>query len=216
MPTVSHLVKRYIADKPFLHEAISRDIVSFGNLAESIHGEIEEEMGKTVNHGAVVMALRRHAEEIGGKFSRQRFDYSSEIMMKTQIADLCFRKTRHLLKSLQKLSAQMDLDRGDLFNIISGNEEISIITNEKHVALVKKALADEDLLNEERSLVSLSLQFNKKFLHTPNVLFTILRNMAWENVNIIEIVSTYTELSLILSKEDAIKAYKVLQELVGK
>ncbi|MFH1133704.1 MAG: hypothetical protein V1735_04375 [Nanoarchaeota archaeon] len=215
MPTVSHLVKKYIADKPFLHEAIARDIVSFGNLAESIKPEIEEEIGKKVNHGAVVMALRRHAEELRASTKHQKFDFSSEIVMKTNVCDVNFAKTKTLLKSLPKLYTGIDFDRGDIFNLIHGNEEVSIVTNEKHLSRLKKLLEDEEILHEGKGLVSLSLRFNAKFMHTPNVIFTILRELAWENVNIIEIVSTFTELTLILKKDDAMRAYKVLQELVA-
>lgn len=40
--------------------------------------------------------------------------------------------------------------------------------------------------------------------------------MAWENINIFEIVSTNTELTVILRKKDAMKAYEALDKLVRK
>ncbi|MFH1409559.1 MAG: hypothetical protein ABIH34_06625 [Nanoarchaeota archaeon] len=215
MPTVSHIVKKYVADKPFLHEAMSRGIVSYGNLAEDIHAEVEKEMGKKVMHGAVVMALRRHAEEIVSSQKKSSFNFSSEIVMKTQVCAVAFQKTTSLLKSLEKLTTSIDIARGDILYAIYGSEEVSIVTNEKHLGMLKKMLDHEEMINEERNLVSLSLRFNEKFLHTPNVIFRVLRELAWENVNIIEIVSTFTELTLILNHAHAMKAYESLQRLVN-
>jgi hypothetical protein len=44
----------------------------------------------------------------------------------------------------------------------------------------------------------------------------VVRNIAWENINIFEIVSTNTELTFILNKKDAVKGYTVLEKLVKK
>ena len=54
------------------------------------------------------------------------------------------------------------------------------------------------------------------FLHTPGIIFNAVRKLAWDNINIFEIVSTMTELTFILNKKDSMKAYEVLQELVSK
>ena len=64
MVTISHLVKKIVKDSPFLEEALSRKIVSYGNLAEQITERLEEELDKKIKHSAVVMALRRYAEEL--------------------------------------------------------------------------------------------------------------------------------------------------------
>ena len=57
---------------------------------------------------------------------------------------------------------------------------------------------------------------SKEFISSPGVIFTAIRKLAWEGINIYEIVSTMTELTFILNKEDSMKAYNVLQELLEK
>jgi aspartokinase len=52
--------------------------------------------------------------------------------------------------------------------------------------------------------------------YTPSVIFNVVRTIAWENINIYEIVSTNTELTFILNKKDCVKGYKVLEKLVEK
>jgi aspartokinase len=75
-------------------------------------------------------------------------------------------------------------------------------------------LKNEKIQNIEENLISLSMTFSKDFLYTPGVIFNIIRNIAWENINIYEIVSTKTELTFIIHKNDVMKGYKALEKLI--
>ena len=218
MVTVSHIVKKIVSQQSFVEEALGKNIISIANLAEQILPDIEKELGKKIKQAAVVMALRRFSEEI----SKQRkisksFDYTAEILMKTNIADFTFVKSPSLLAKLRTIHNLVNFERGDTLNIILGNNEVSIITNEKHIQKLTQFLAQEKIINKEKDLVSLTVIFTKDdFTHTPGIIFNAVRKLAWDNINIYEIVSTMTELTFILHKKDSMKAYEVLQEMVGK
>ena len=80
-----------------------------------------------------------------------------------------------------------------------------------------KFLSGEKIFNKEQGLVALTIVFTSDdFLHTPGIIFNAVRKLAWDNINIYEIVSTMTELTFILNKKDSMKAYDVLQEMVGR
>jgi len=215
MVTVSHLVGKIVGSRPILHDAIEQGIISFGNLAEQLVPEIEEELNKQVKHSAVVMALRRYAENIQKNFEKPKFDYNSEIIMKTSLCDISVRKSPGLFNKLKKIYSIVNYERGDVLNIIHGNYEVSIVSNMRHLEKIKKELKGEKLLHIEKDLVSLSLGFSGDFLHTPGVISTAARKLNWENVNIFELVSTLTELTFIVSKKDSAKGYAALQRLVS-
>ncbi len=217
MVTISHLVKHVIKDKPFLQEALANKLISYGNLAEQMKPKIESELGKEVKHSAVVMALRRHADELEKERQQVKpFNYNSEVIMKTNICDICVLRKPGLMTKLKKLYEMVDFDKGDTLNVIMGNFEVSIVTNEKYREKVLKSLKGEKILNKESNLVALTMRFSDDFIHTPGVVFNIIRKLAWENTNIFEIVSTLSELTLILKGKDSIKAYEALQGLVRK
>ena len=100
--------------------------------------------------------------------------------------------------------------------MIHGTTEISIITNQRYKDKVLKLLKGEKIINIEENLVSLSLRFSKEFFYTPGVISSIIRKLAWEGVNIFEIVSTFTELTIITSKKDAMKGYNALESMMKK
>jgi aspartokinase len=215
MVTVSHVAQKLVRDRVFVLEAMSRGIVSFGSLAEQLKPDIEKELGKKVKHHAIVMALRRYAESLKEK-SKVTFDYTSEIILKTDICDIAVRRSPTLLDKLKQLYDTVDFETGDILNVVHGRYEVTIVTNERYREKALKFLKGEKILNVETGLVSLTLTLSKDFLYTPGVIFNIVRNLAWDNINIFEIVSTNTELTFILNKEDAVRGYEVLERVVGK
>ena len=111
----------------------------------------------------------------------------------------------------------VNFEKGDTLNIILGSNEVSIVTNEKYKDKFSNFLKGEKILNKEFDLVALTIVFGSKdFFDTPGIIFTSTRKLAWEQINIYEIISTMTELSFILSKKDSMKAYNALQGLFSK
>lgn len=218
MVTSSHLVKKYVSENPFLLEAMSKDLISYGNLAEQLKSDIEQELGKKVKESAIVMALRRYAEELHG-FDKNivKFKFSGEIIMRTNIMDFNIIKSNNLLNKIKNLYSLVNFEKGDTLNIILGSNEVSIVTNEKYKDKFSNFLKGEKILNKEFDLVALTIVFGSKdFFDTPGIIFTSTRKLAWEQINIYEIISTMTELSFILSKKDSMKAYNALQGLFSK
>ena len=215
MVTISHLVKKIVKDKPFLQEALSQKLISYGNLAEQIQGKIEHELEKKIKHSAIVMALRRYADELEkDNQGVKNFNYNAELVMKTNICDITVQKSKDLLNKLKLIYNLVDFEKGDILNTILGNYEVSIIISEKYKEKLLKLIKGEKILAKEPGLTALSINFKGgDFLHTPGVIFTIIRKLAWENINIFEIVSTQTELTLILRQKDSVKAYESSQDL---
>lgn len=216
MVTISHVVQKLVNDRVFIQEAMSRGIISHGSLAEQLKPEIEEELGREVKRHAIVMALRRYTEILKERHKKISFDYTSEIIMKTDICDVAVLRSPSLLDKIKEIYDIVEFEKGDILNVIHGRYEVSIVTNERYREKTLGFLKDEKVLNVEKDLISLTLTYSKDFLHTPGVVFNIVRNIAWENINIFEIVSTNTELTLILHKKDAVKGYKALEKLVRR
>ncbi|MCP3681411.1 MAG: hypothetical protein GY861_01855 [bacterium] len=202
-------------DRPMLFEAMQRGIVSYGALAEKLRDEVALDLGHSVKESAIIMALRRYHDEIVLKQRKQfKFELASEITMKTNLVDVSVLKSPNLFIELEKLHKMVNYEKGDTLNIIHGSYEVSVVVSEKYMEKIKKLFDKEKILNIEKGLVSVSLRFGDEFLHTPGILFSVTRKLAWDNVNILEVVSTNTELTFIVRKKDAARAYTSLQTMV--
>ena len=218
MVTISHIVKKVIHEQPFVEEGLGEGIISVASLAEQLQPKIEEELNKKIRLPAIVMALRRYSDEILQHTQKaKKFNYAAELLLRTNICDFTVVKSPSLLTKLKTIYNLVDFERGNTLNVILGNNEVSVIINEKYADRLAKFLHGEKILNKEVNLVALTIIFiANDFLHTPGIIFDIVRKLAWNNINIYEIVSTMTELTFILSKKDSMKAYDVLHEIISK
>jgi len=215
MATVSHIVGKIIHERPLLQEAIIEGIVNFANLAENIKEEVKKELKKEVKESAIVMALRRHAEKLAVHHPKN-FKIHSDIALRSGLIDYTVQKNTDLFEKLERIQKIVDYSKGDTLNILHGNFETSIVISEKHKDKLAQILKGIPIIHFEENLVSLTLNVSEKFMDTPGVLAQITRKLAWDNINIYELISTATEINIIVSKDDAMRCYASLEEIMSK
>ena len=209
MVTITHVVEDILNKHVFLNEAVRNGIVSYNKLAENIKPEIEYELGKKIKHNAVVMALRRNADKLEGKYTHPSIEYSIETI-KTDICYVVFEESSTLQSKIQHIYSIINFKKGGILNIIQSNFEVAIIINKKYKKEILDVLEGEKVLDILDNLVSISLVYDKDFLRTPGIIYEISRFMAWENINIVDMVLTKMELELIIDKKDLMRCYKTL------
>jgi aspartokinase len=213
--SVSSCVKRIIDKTPFIHEMLVRGILSFSNYASSIKEEVEENYGKSVKHSAIVMAIRRYGEELKiRENAEKKVNVDYEIVMKTKICDLNIVRNDKFLSKLTKLYHEVSTEKGDFLNVSLGSHEISVAVSEKYSDVVDEISLGEEILHRKDDLVALSLVFSGEFMSTPGIVYEAVRKLAWEVINVIEIISTKNELTFVINRTDSMKAFDVLQSFL--
>ncbi|WP_320130375.1 hypothetical protein [uncultured Sphaerochaeta sp.] len=214
--SVSSCVKRVVDKSPFIHEMLINGILSFSNYAESIQADVQKAYGKEVKPSAIVMALRRYGEELKNRDVRCKVNnVEYGIVMKTNIFDLNLVRRDSFIAKLGALYDQISTVKGDFLNITLGSHEVSLSVSEKYRDLVSFLAKDEEVLNRMDDLVALSLVFTGDFLQTPGIVYEAVRRLAWEQINVIELVSTMNELTFVIKREDSMKSFDVLQSFLG-
>jgi len=160
------------------------------------------------------MALRRYAEKLELKQNRIEFSFFKEILLKTDICLVIIEESPASLDRLQSIYNSMDLKHGSFFNIVHANYEIGIITNQRSKEKVLDSFSDVKIIRVEDHLVVLSLTYSRDYIHTPGIIYNVSRFLAWENINIFSIWLTTQELNILISKEDTMKTYNILEKLV--
>ena len=212
--SIAQLVKESINRSPFISEMLMEDVISFSNLAKYLQPKIENQLGSEVSQSSIVMAIRRYSVELKSKKSVKKvgqMDYS--ISVQTGIYDINFRNTGDFSDNLGKLYQHIDPAGGDFLNISAGNSEVSLAVSMKHKALVKELFSNNEIIHEADDLVALSIVFGGNYIMTPGLVYVAVRKLAWEQINIIEVISTMNYLSFVIDKENSSKAYTCLQSL---
>ena len=215
MVTISHIVNKLVDERIYLHEALSKGIASYGSVAKHQKPEIEKELKREVDHFAIVTALRRYAQKLITRFNDINFNTRySEVNLKTHIIDINVLKTQDLFDKLKRFYDLISFEKGDILHVIYGRSHVAIVTNERYKDKILNLLQNQKIKKIEDNLVALSFTVGKERIDKPGVLFKITRSMAWENINIIEIISVDLDVTFIVDKKDAIKGYNALEKLI--
>lgn len=214
--SIAGCVKNIINRSPFIAEMLIQDVISFSNLARFLQPKVEAMYGEPVSVASIVMAVRRYSEELKRMRPQARTKLEYEIQMKTNIYDVNFRPAGDFHKRLLELYSKVHPESGDFLNMTFGSHESSICVSEKHRALLDALLEGQEVLKSYTDLVALTIIFSGDFLQTPGIMYLAARKLAWENINIIEIVSTTSVLTFVISREDSHRAYKALEAFLDE
>lgn len=216
MVTASHLVENIVEQKPFLEEALAKGIINYAALAETITPQIEHELKKKVKYSAVMMALRRLAEKLQKKLVKgMKLQFKeTDLTIKSDLFEVTILKSQSTAKTATKLYELVDLSKGDFLTITSGIYEITIIASKKYKNRIQKLLAQERIIKIIENLSCLTIKIPTEAVETVGFFYAITKALNWENINIVEIVSTLTELSFIIDEDDVAKAFTTLKEII--
>ncbi len=208
MATISHIVKKIVRENPLLEEFLSRKLISYASLAEYLKEKIELELDKKVKHTAIIMALRRLAEELESKNKRivKKVFLEDNIIIKENLIEIILEKNNKNLKKLYENNL--------IQNIIQSNNEIVLIINKKNYekvySLIKKSFKIKKV---HENLNSITLRISEEATNTIGFFYIITKELAFNNINIYEILSTYTELTILIDEKQTIKAYESIKKL---
>ena len=123
MVIVWNLVKKMVDERPMLQESMRQGIISYASLAERLKKPIEAELGRKVKDSAIVMALRRHSENLEKEHSTKKAAsfFEADIVMKSGIVDIGVIKSDSLGLKLERLYSIVDFRKGDILNLIHCN-----------------------------------------------------------------------------------------------
>ncbi len=102
-----------------------------------------------------------------------------------------------------------------MFTITEGPTEVTLIISEKAKEKILKEFATIPK-SEADDLVAITVQYAQRLANTPNLHFVLLSSLAAKRIQIIEIVSTFSETSFIVKREDMEEAIKALNTYFNK
>ena len=215
MQGTSAAVRKIVSGSKLLNEGMRQGILSHAAVARRIKPRVEAQIGKKAAEPAIIMALRRCSEEIRGKSKSEKLGIGNEISMKTGLSYLSFSRTPRYLEKLLEFCKKTDAGR-ETFNLIQGDHEFAVIASRKHSGKIRKLIGESSLRIQENDLVSISMSFSKDFAYTPGMIYAITRKLYWDGINVFELITTATQLSLLFEQKNATRAYDSICELAGE
>jgi len=214
MITIQQTIGRIVKSKPFLEEAISEGLINLSSLARKLIPEVEEILRKPVKQGAIVMALKRHQPgRLAGINIKagQLLESLSNIIVRSNISVFTFENSANLYGRITELSKNLQHEKGLFFTFSYGVFETTIIVNSRVENQVLDMFKDEHMLAFHSRLSCITLYLPDENTEIAGYYYLILKLLAWEGINIVEVLSTTNEFSLIIEEKNVDKAFSLLK-----
>ena len=187
--------------------ALQEGILDISAFAEHILPEVEKRTHKKVKKNSISMALYRISKEkefwpLKPKISLEQVNIKSPLVVVT------FEKTKATLNAAAEVSRYSH-------SITQGIHEITLLCDEeKYQKIVEVFEVKPKVLL--RDCLGVSLAFSEAYLKQPNIIYTILSALAIDRINLLEVVSTSTELTLVIHEDQLSLTLQVLKNFLRK
>lgn len=204
---ISSLAQKYINERPALKECLQRGLINYSALAREICDTYKIE-----HFQAIVVAARR----ISGRLKKRSLIYipalelikKARILLRTRIVVVTVEPSGDLDK-IHQIRKKIKSKRGD-FNLVEGEESLTMITNESFLNEIKETFRNR-IIKYSTGLSQITMIFDKKLESTPGVVALVYSLLAERGINIMEELSCWTDLHVVLKESEASKAFELLQ-----
>lgn len=216
MKTISSVVENYIKSKPFLQTALAQGIINLTSLSRTIKLDIEDQLGKDVRNGAIVMALKRLSAELEFRATHRILKVLKnvgEITVRSSLTDYTFLISDTILNKQAKLLQEINENKDVFYTSSRGVNETNIVVSNSMNAIVEEIFKDEKRTQKIDKLSSISVKLPEENVVIPGIYYFIFQRLAWEGIILHEVISTTNEFTIIVGEDQIDIAFKVIKDL---
>lgn len=216
MKTISSVVENYIKSKPFLQTALAQGIINLTSLSRTIKPDIEEQLGKDVRNGAIVMALKRLSAELEFRATHRILKVLKnvgEITVRSSLTDYTFLISDTILNKQAKLLQEINENKDVFYTSSRGVNETNIVVSNSMNSIVEEIFKDEKRTQKIDKLSSISVKLPEENVVIPGIYYFIFQRLAWEGIILHEVISTTNEFTIIVGEDQIDIAFKVIKDL---
>lgn len=214
MVTVPQATETIIKRSRYLTEAFAKGIINSSALAKYIKPEIEDMLIKKTSQSSIIMAINRLKNKIKPNIDYKNiFKAQPEIAIRSRLSLITLVNSNTLYESYSTFFNTHPIEKRHFFTLTEGLSETTIIISDSLKQEARRYLQKETIISKINNLSSITIELPEEAVSSPGVIYFFLKSLAWENINIIEIVSTSRELTLVFKDKDINKAFSILKSL---
>ena len=219
MITVAQAVESVIKVKPFLAEALSEGIVNISSIARKIQPQVEQIVRKPIKEGAIIMALNRMAPNLNSSLHnniKNLLKSLGDIIVRSNLTDFTFRNSNTIFHCHSKVMNQI-IDHQDIFyTLVRGVFESNLVVSSSFENVVENYFSNEEMIYKISNLSAITLKLPISNTQVTGFYYHILKALAWEGINIKEVISTTNEFTIIVNDNDIDRGFSILKNLKGE
>ena len=217
MKTIASAVEHYIKSKPFLQTALSEGIINLTSLARIIRKDIQAETTqREVRNGAIVMALKRLSVDMELRSTHRTVKVLKnigDIIVRSNLTDYTFLTSETFMNAQAQLLNKIKNNRDIFYATTRGVNEANIIVSNSMESIVENIFKKERILHKFTDLGAISVKLPEENVSVSGIYYFIFQRLAWEGVNMNEVISTANEFTIVIPENHIDIAFKVIKDL---
>jgi hypothetical protein len=214
--SIAQAVDLYIRQSPFLEEALSEQLINISSLARRMQPEIERQVGRSIQSGAIVMAITRRPAEASFRVSKTIREFMSrlgDIIVRSDLRDYTFENSPTMNSCNRKLMDEIAGEKDIFCTISQGVFETTLVVSNLLTVRIVEIYKKEKFLAGKEKLSSVTIRLPESNTEVSGIYYFLLKQLAWMSINICEVISTSNEVTLVVSEKDVHRAFAVMMEM---
>ncbi len=225
MRSVAEITRDIIERKPFLEDALVRGIINFNSLAEEIFPEVKEKTRNSdVKLTTIAMALRRLSENLQQRniltIEKKLQEFvDSQTTLRYDLSETTFeidKKSSEFGNKIGQIYSLVPIEKGSYLSITMGTNEITVISRSKYEKEISNILRGAKIKSKVKNLAAVSITIPEDSLDNPGLFYYFTKALTMDGINIVELISTFSEMHFIVYEDDVSEASKTLRKILRK
>jgi len=216
MANLREELKLMLKEQPFIEEALHEGLINISSLARRMTPELEKRMGKTLNEGAIIMAVRRIGPglqlQLQNRF-RRFMSQLGDVIVRSNLVDYTFQNSPTLTLCEHNFLDSIKDMIGGFYSFSRGVDETTIIISAHYEDALKEAFKGESVINSLEELSSITLKMPSSNRETLGLYFFLFKNLSEGGINVMEVISTSNEATFVVRQKDVDRAFSILNGL---
>ena len=207
MLKISDAVEDLVAANDSLRFGLHHRLFNLSELARFLQPLVEARTQKEVKASAIQMSLSRLQARLREDVERRTAEFRlDKVHIQPGLCSLTSEKSVRNHGDFGKLYNFIQSEQG-FITLTEGVGEITAIFESKHLQQALRLLSAAPSIRRDQ-ISSLGIRFHERFLDVPGVLHQILQTLALQGINVVELASTSTELTVYLHESDVELAFE--------
>jgi hypothetical protein len=213
MRRISDVVEEYILDTPLIEEHLSLGLLNLSALARHLRPRVRKALLRPVSASAIMMALKRIAPRVAARTRAPltRTARPSDLIVRSNLVELTFHASDTIREKHRRLLNRVDRASDGFVTYTQGASEVMLMVSAGLEKTVLEIFAGERVVSRVRNLSAIAIRLAPSTAVTPGVYYAILKRLAWQNLNVVDVVSTYTEFTIVVANDEIDRAFSALR-----
>ena len=203
MITITEALGQILRGNAFLEFGFRHDLFNLTKLARFLRPQVEARTAKETQETALTMALSRlrragpapPPDAEGHDLTLESVTVHSGLALRT------FSRSPALQARLAKIYGQVH-EKNGFCDLSLGMREVTIILDARLRDWLDEAVPQRPVYRNDE-VAAVTARFPERHIDVPGILYALMQRVTLQNINIIEITSTYTEISFFVAQSDA-------------